>query len=191
MDDVRLGRVERHLGVANVLSGVKEPLRQRTVELAQRHQAGGRQVPKPGDRLQALAHQVEAGHAVHGKIERLLGLDELADRKALVLGRELAADRAPHVLLGLGVLNGGRRFTKLPCEGERGDLTAPPPVLRVAGARVVGGEVNGDLAVGSGGHGRVELPFLEHVRESSTWRAASQVCTGSVSNLPSSTGPVG
>jgi hypothetical protein len=162
VDDVRLGRVQRHRGVAHVLRGVEDPLRQRAVEVAQRHQPGGRHVAEARDRAQPLAHQVEAGHAVGGEVERRLRLEELADRELLVLGGDLAAHGPPDLLLGVVVAHVGRGLARLPRERERRDLVAPGLVVRVAGAGVVVAEVDGDLAVSSSGHGRIELSLLEH-----------------------------
>ena len=68
---------------------------------------------------------------VLGQRERGLGLAERAARQALVLRRELAHDRAPDLVLGLGV--GHLRDRRAGAPGERGggDLVAAPPVLRV------------------------------------------------------------
>src|SRR3954451_1142728 len=41
MDDVRLRRVQRHVGMAYVLRGVEAPLLERAVELAERNEPGG------------------------------------------------------------------------------------------------------------------------------------------------------
>ena len=90
VDDVRLGRVERARRVAHVLGRVEQPVRQRPVELAQRHQPRRRRVVEARQRPQPVADQVEARHAVGRQVERGLRGEELVDRQLVVLGRQLA-----------------------------------------------------------------------------------------------------
>ena len=101
------------------------------------------------------------GHVVLGQGERGLGLAERAAREALVLGRQLAAHRAPDLVLGVRVGDARHRRARAPGERGRGDLVAAPPVLRVAGAGMVVGQVDLD-AVGTLGDRCVELRLFEH-----------------------------
>ena len=147
VDDVRLGRVERLGRMAHVLGRVEGALGQRAIELAQRNEPCRRHVVEAGDRAQVLADEVEARHAVGRQVERLLGLEELADRKPLVLGGELAADGAPHLLLVVVVLDGRRGLARLPGERQGGDVVAALAVDGVVRARMVVREVDLDVAV--------------------------------------------
>ena len=164
VDDVRLGRVERARRVAHVLGRVEDAVRERAVELAQRHQPGGGHVAEAGQRLQARADVVE----LRARRRRAGRARDCASRNsrigvALVLGRELAADRPPDLLLVVGVARcAGAGSPGLPGERGGGDLVAARAVGGVVGAGVVVGQVDGDLAVLAGRHGRVELSLLEH-----------------------------
>src|SRR5205085_11563289 len=121
--------------------------------------------------------------------DALDALAKLGDRVAVVLGEQLPADGAPHLLLGGGVGDVRRGLAGPPAQCRGGDLVAPRAVARVVGAGMVVGEVDGDLAVLAGGHGRVELSLLEHGRQCSTGTAGCQVCpVEMVTSTPSGTG---
>ena len=81
-----------------------------------------------------------------------------------MLRRELALDRAPDLLLGLGVVDPRDRLAAAPLERRGGDLVAALLVGRVGLAGVVVGEMDGDRAVVGLGDRRVELCLLEHRR---------------------------
>ena len=51
VDEVGLGRVQRHRAVADVLRRVEDAVAERAEELAQRHEPGGRVVAEAGQRL--------------------------------------------------------------------------------------------------------------------------------------------
>ena len=80
-----------------------------------------------------------------------------------MLDRQLTAHRPPDALLLLGVVDVGDRLTRSPVERERGDVIAPSAVIGVGEARMILGQVHGDLTVGAGRDGRIELCFLEHL----------------------------
>ena len=161
VDDVRLGRVERAARMAQVLRRVEHAVGERAVELVERDEPGGGKELEAGERLQPRGDLVELGHVVGGQRERGLGLAERAAGEPLVLGRELAADGAPDLVLGLGVLHLRDRRARLPGERRGGDLVAAPAVLGVGGAGMVVGQVDLD-AVGPVGHRCVELTLFEH-----------------------------
>jgi len=190
VDDVRLGGVEGHRRVPDVLGGVEDPLRERAVELAQWHEPGGGDVPEAGQRLQPLADEVEARQAVGRQVELLLPLEELADRELLVLRRELTADRAPDILLLIAVAHVRHGRARLPRERKRGDLVAALAVRGVVGAGVIAAQVDRDLAA-LGGYGRIELCLLEHVLECSTRERRMQVCTARASRMCTSGSRIG
>jgi len=99
---------------------------------------------------------------VGGESDVSLGLQELADRVALVLWLELSAHRPPHAVLVDRVRDhrGGMAGTPRECRG--GDLAAAPAVCGVVGARMVVGQVDGYLAGLVGRHRGVELGFFVH-----------------------------
>ena len=108
VQDVRLGRVERHRVVPDVLRRVEDPVREGAVELQQGHQPGGGHVPEPRERAQELVHLDELRDAGLRKPQPLLALEVDGAGQALVQTMQLAADDPPHVVLGLGVgRNGG------------------------------------------------------------------------------------
>ena len=89
-------------------------------------------------------------------------LTELADGEALVQRGQLAADRAPDLLLGGLVVDDRRGLSGAPGERGRGDLAAAAALAGVVGAGVAVVEVDGDLTAGARRHRRVQLGFLEH-----------------------------
>ena len=103
VDDVRLGRVERAARVAQVLRRVEDAVGERAVELVERHEPGRGVELEAGQRLQARGDLVELRHVVLGQRERRLRLAERADASRSCFGRELAADGAPDLVLGLRV----------------------------------------------------------------------------------------
>ena len=159
--DVGLGRVERRARVAQVLRRVEDAVGERAVELLQRHEPGRGVEREPGQALQAGGHLVELRHAILGQRQRGLRVAERAAGEPVVLRGELAADGAPDLVLGLGVLDARHRHPRAPGERGGGDLVAPPAVLRVVCAGVVVGQMDLD-PVRALGHGCVELRLLEH-----------------------------
>jgi hypothetical protein len=164
VDEVGLGRVQRHRAVADVLRRVEDAVAERAEEVAQRDQAGGRVVGPAGQRRQAGAHLVELRDAVGRQLERGGGVAELAAGVLVVLGRQLARHDAPDLVLGVGVLDLRDRLAGLPGERPGGDVVAPLAIGRIAGTGVVGAELDGDRTVGVLRHRRVQLSFLEHSR---------------------------
>jgi hypothetical protein len=94
-----------------------------------------------------VADLVEAGDVLRREVEPVERLDELADGEPLVLGAQLAAHGAPHRVLLVAVADVGRRLPRPPVEGVPGDVVASGPVGLVGEARVVGREMDLDLAV--------------------------------------------
>ena len=146
------GRVQRTRGVAKVLGGVEHAVGERAVELIERDEPGRGVVLESGQRAQPLRDLVELGDAVRGERQPGHRLPVLGARQPLVLGGELPADRAPYLLLLLGVIRVRDLLAGLPPERQRRDPVAPRAVLGIGEAGVVVCEVNGDAAVGVGGH---------------------------------------
>ena len=163
VDHVGLGRVERLRGVAHVLRRVEAPAREVAVELPQLDESRRGDVAEAGERLEAVGDLLEARDVVLGEAELRDALVELGDREVLVLGRQLAHDGPPDIVLGLRVADVGSRLAGAPRERQRGDLVAARPVRLVGEARVVGREVDLHAVVVVGDRG-VELAFLEHAR---------------------------
>ena len=153
VDDVGLGRVERLARVPQVLRGVEGARPEVGVELAQRHQPGGRAVAPAGQRLQPLGHLVQLRHVVGRQREGGLGREELRVRVLLVLGRELGRDQAPDALLLVGVVDRRHRLARPVRQGCRGDVPAARPVGGIGEAGVVLTQVHLHLTVGVGRHG--------------------------------------
>src|SRR4051794_26856396 len=195
VDDVRLGRVERLGGMADVLRRVEDAMRERAVELAQRDEAGRRVVLEAGQRLQARRDLVELGHPVLGQRESGLRLEELAAGVLLVLRAQLAADRSPDLVLDVGVGDLRDRLAGRPARRRGRDLVAPLAVGGVVEARVLLAEVDDRRAVLALCDRRVQLCLFEHLapfaddlaRHLSTARASLQVAhgtPGTVHNVP-------
>ena len=132
------------------------------VELAQRHQPGGRAVAPAGERVQPLGDLVQLRHVVGRQRQGGLGREELRVRVLLVLRRELGRDQAPDALLLVGVVDRRHRLAGPVRERGRGDLPAAGAVGGIREAGVVLPQVHLHLTVGVGRHGRVELSLLEH-----------------------------
>jgi hypothetical protein len=162
VQDVRLGRVERQRVVPDVLRRVEDPVAERAVELAQRDEAGGRHVAEAGERRQELVDLVELGDPVLGQLQACLAGQVLGAGQVLVQGVQLAADHAPDVVLGLGVVDLGQRLAVLPRHRERRDAVAAPAVDRVGRPRMIVTEVDDGVTLRVRRHRRVELGFLEH-----------------------------
>jgi hypothetical protein len=79
--------------------------------------------------------------------ERGGGVLELAARVLGVLGRELARHDAPHLVLGVRVLDPRDRLARLPGDGAGGDVVATRAVDGITRAGVVAGELDGDRPV--------------------------------------------
>jgi len=162
VDDVGFGGVERLAGVAQVLRGVEHALTQRPVELAQRHQAGGRGIRPSGEREEVLGHHRQLRHPIGGQPEGGLAAQVFGVGVALVLGREFGAGDPPDLVLLGRVADQRHGGAGLPGEGGGRDLAAAGQVCRVVQSRMIGAQVHLDGAVGADGHGGVELAFLEH-----------------------------
>jgi hypothetical protein len=163
VDEIGLRRVERHRAVPDVLGRVEHAVAERAQEVAQRDQAGGGVVGPAGQGLQPLGDLVELRDVVDRELEPAGGLAEVGARVLLVLGRQLARDDPPDLVLGLGVLDARGGLAGLPGDGLRGDVVAPVAVDGIAGAGMVARELDGDRAVLVLGDRRVQLGFLEHV----------------------------
>jgi hypothetical protein len=164
VDEVRLGGVERGGAVAQVLRRVEQAVGERAVELVDAHDARGRDVAEARQLAHARRDLLELGDVVAGEVERHDGLVERAAGELLVLGGELAPHGAPDVVLGLRVVDAGRRCPGLPGQRGGGDLVAALLVGGVPRAGVGVGEVHGDRAVVGLRDRGVELGLLEHLR---------------------------
>ena len=109
VDQVGLRRVGG-ARVADVLGRVEDAVGERAVELTERHKPGGGHVAEAGERLEPGADLLELRDVVPRQAERGVGVAEGAAGVALVLGPQLAADRAPDLLLVVGVVDRGRRL---------------------------------------------------------------------------------
>jgi hypothetical protein len=162
VDQVGLGRVQRLGGVADVLGRVELPRAERGEELAQRNEAGRRHVRPAGQRRQARGDLVELRDAVRRQAERRDRLAELARGVLRVLGGQLAAHRAPHLVLGVRVFDARDGVARPPVHGGGRDRVAPLPVGRIVEPGVVLAEVHDDPPVGAPRDRGVQLGFLEH-----------------------------
>jgi hypothetical protein len=162
VDQVGLRRVERRRRVADVLRRVELEVLQRAVELLHRDDARGRHVVETRQRREPVGDLVELRDAIHRQVERRLRLEERLAGVPGVLRRQLALDRAPHLLLLLGVGDLRDRPSAPPLERRGRDLVSPLLVDRVGLARVVVRQVDGHRAVLGLGDRGVELCLLEH-----------------------------
>ena len=163
VDDVGLGCVQRLGRVPQVLGGVEDGAGEGAVEVPQRGQAGDRVVaecrlPFGGDRFEEAADLGELGDVVGRQAQLLLGLEERPAGVGVVEGLELAGDDPPHLVLGDGVVGPGDGVARLPVEGEGGQVVAPPAVVGVAEARVIGAEDDLDLSLPVPYDGCVQRP---------------------------------
>src|SRR3954470_24101230 len=131
VDDVRLRRVERPAGVANILSGEKDA----AAEMAQKGAVGH----QPRDWLHREARRAGEGPIDIRKVRDALAIERdergalpvLAACIALVQGSEVLPDGPPDPLLALGVLD-SRNGIALPIlHRDPRDRVAPGAIRRV------------------------------------------------------------
>ena len=122
----------------------------------------GWHVVETRERAQQFVHLDELRNAGLRKPQPLLALEIEGTRKALVQAMQLAADDAPHIVLGFGVGRNGGRGPWLPLHGQGSQGIASSSVFRVHGPGMVVTEVYGDVALPRAGHRCVQLGFLEH-----------------------------
>src|SRR3954447_1135088 len=165
VDDVRLRRVERLRGMADVLRRMEHALAEGAIEAAQVDQARRRVVGDPGQRPQPLGHLAQLRDAILGQADGGLGLVELAHRVALVLDRELGGDQPPDLVLGRGVRPVPARPPPPPGERPRRDLVAAGAIHGVVEPGVTGAQVHDHSAVAGLRDRRVQLTLLEHAAD--------------------------
>ena len=164
VDDVRLRRIERPARMAQVLRRVEHAVAERAEEVLQRDEAGRGVEAEAGQGLQCGADLVELGDMVDRQGEPRLRLAEGATREPVVLRGELARDRRPDAVLGLGVLDPRDRVAGPPGERRGRDRVAAAPVVRIVRTGVVVGEVDPD-SLGTVADRCVELCLLEHAED--------------------------
>src|SRR5689334_13250514 len=142
---------------------MEDAVGQRAVELAQRDEPGRAVVLEAGQRAQAVGHLAELRDVVLGQSQARLALEVLGAGVLLVLVVQLAADDAPDLVLGLGVVDVRDRLAGRPRHGRGGDLVATGAVIGVVEPRMVLAEVDLDLAVLVLRDRRVQLGLFEHL----------------------------
>ncbi len=136
--------------MTQILGGPEHATCERSIEIAQRRQAGHGLVPEPGDRLQPGGHLRQLRHLIARQAEGGFALQEGPAGEALVQLLERVAHGRPHPVLLVGVVGPGNRLALPPGRRQAGKVIAAGAIGGVGKPRVVAGQLNGDLAIGLG-----------------------------------------